>query len=49
MYHELLHKQHGGKWINGRLFVHTPEFRQDERKFKHYQQVQQWLGKLVLD
>ncbi|MBV9389693.1 MAG: M48 family metallopeptidase, partial [Chroococcidiopsidaceae cyanobacterium CP_BM_ER_R8_30] len=45
MYHELLHKQHREKWLNNRLFVHTPEFRQDERKFKQYEQAEQWLKK----
>jgi hypothetical protein len=43
MYHELLHKRHGEVWVNGRLRVHTPEFRQDERQFKQYD-----LAKAVL-
>lgn len=48
MYHELLHKHHGEKWVNDRLFVHTPEFRQDERKFKLYEKAEQWLRKGVV-
>ena len=48
MYHELLHKHHGEKWVNDRLVVHTPEFRQDERKFKLYEQVEQWLRKGIV-
>lgn len=47
LYHELLHKQHEGKWVNGRLNVHTPEFRQDEQKFQKYQEADQWLTRLA--
>lgn len=47
LYHELLHKQHEGKWVNGRLNVHTPEFRQDEQKFSKYKEADQWLTKLA--
>jgi len=43
LYHELLHKYHGMKWVNGKCMVHTPEFRRSEKKFKHYQEAQQWL------
>jgi len=46
MYHELLHLHHGEKWGN-RLMFHTPEFRASERKFKRYEQAQQWLRKLA--
>ncbi len=47
LYHELLHKQHEGKWVNGRLKVHTPEFRQDEQKFQKYKEADQWLTGLA--
>lgn len=47
LYHELLHKHHGTKWVNGRRMVHTPEFRIDERKFKLYTQADGWLKKLT--
>jgi len=47
IYHELLHKHHGEKWGKSRLMFHTPEFRTSERKFKRYEQAQQWLGKLA--
>ncbi|WP_254567914.1 M48 family peptidase [Oscillatoria sp. HE19RPO] len=47
LYHELLHKQHEGKWVNGRLNVHTPEFRQDEQKFRKYKEADQWLTNLA--
>ncbi|MEM9273709.1 MAG: SprT-like domain-containing protein [Cyanobacteria bacterium P01_F01_bin.143] len=43
LYHELLHKHHGMKWVNGRCMVHTPEFRRSEKKFKYYQEAQQWI------
>ncbi len=43
LYHELLHKHHGAKWLNGKRMVHTPEFRRSERQFQHYQEAQQWL------
>ncbi|QUY44143.1 M48 family peptidase [Acaryochloris marina] len=47
MYHELLHKIHGGRTQNGRRWVHTPEFRRDERQFKYYSQAQQHLEQLA--
>ena len=43
LYHELLHKHHGAKLLNGKRMVHTPEFRRSERQFQHYQAAQQWL------
>ena len=45
LYHELLHKHHGAKWLNGKRMVHTPEFRRSERQFKYYQEAEQWLQK----
>jgi hypothetical protein len=47
MYHELLHKQHGEIWMNGRQRVHTPAFRRDERRFKHYDLAEAFLKKLA--
>lgn len=43
LYHELLHKHHGAKLLNGKRMVHTTEFRRSERQFRHYQEAQQWL------
>ena len=43
LYHELLHKYHGAKWLNGKRMVHTPEFRRSERKFQNYQEAQRWI------
>jgi len=47
LYHELLHKQYGAKYINGKRRVHTPEFRRTEQQFKHYQEAEQWLHRLA--
>ncbi|MDZ7958623.1 MAG: M48 family peptidase [Aulosira sp. DedQUE10] len=47
LFHELLHKHHGTKWVNGRRMVHTPEFRADESQFKLYAEAQGWLQKLA--
>jgi hypothetical protein len=43
LYHELLHKHHGIKWVNGRCLAHTPEFRHSERKFKQYREAESFL------
>lgn len=43
LYHELLHKHHGIKWVNGKSMAHTPEFRRSEKQFKFYQEAQKWL------
>jgi hypothetical protein len=48
LYHELLHKHHGIKWVNGRCLVHTPEFRRSERKFRQYQEAESFLRQTVL-
>jgi hypothetical protein len=47
LFHELLHKSHGIKWVNGKRMVHTPEFRADESQFKLYAEAQVWLQKLA--
>jgi hypothetical protein len=39
MYHELLHKQLGVRMSNGRRQVHFPEFRQAERRFPNFDEV----------
>jgi hypothetical protein len=47
LYHELLHRKHPARWVNGRYQSHTPEFRREERKFRQYDEAEQWLGKLA--
>ena len=44
LYHELLHKHHGFKWVNGKRMAHTPEFRRSEKQFEYYQEAEQWLN-----
>ena len=48
LYHELLHKYHGIKLVNGRCLSHTPEFRRSEKKFKFYQEAQTWLDNFLV-
>jgi hypothetical protein len=48
LYHELLHKQHGIKWVNGRCLAHTPEFRCSERKFGQYQEAESFLKQMIV-
>ncbi|QLE59705.1 M48 family peptidase [Nostoc sp. TCL26-01] len=45
LYHELLHKYYGTKWVDGRRMVHTKEFRASESKFKFYNEASRWLEK----
>ncbi|ACC80100.1 conserved hypothetical protein [Nostoc punctiforme PCC 73102] len=47
LYHELLHKYHGIKWVQGRRMVHTKEFRVYESRFKLYKEACVWLKKLA--
>lgn len=48
MYHELLHKKHGETRANGRRFVHTPEFRREERQFDKYPEATAFLKSWAL-
>ena len=51
VFHEMLHQLIPRQYLNGRWSVHPPEFRQQERRFLHYQQAEQWqrqhLGRLL--
>ena len=47
LYHEMLHIKHPARLINGRRFYHTSAFRNDERRFPHYDQAQKWLERLA--
>jgi hypothetical protein len=47
MYHELLHKQHGIHWVNGRGLAHTRAFYADERRFERFEEAEEWLKKLA--
>jgi len=46
VYHELLHKKHGASWQNGRQAVHTPAFRQEERRFAEYTAAEKVIKEL---
>ncbi len=46
MYHELLHKALGVQVVNGRRYAHTPAFRRAERRFRYYNEAQEYLQKL---
>lgn len=47
LYHELLHKQHGSHWVKEKRMAHTPAFREDEKRFEHYDEAQDWLTRLA--
>jgi len=47
MYHELLHKKHGAAWSNGKRYVHTPAFREEEKKFKYFHEAEVSLKQLA--
>jgi hypothetical protein len=47
MFHELLHKKHGVRWVNGRGYAHTREFYAEERQFPRYDEADEWLTKLA--
>jgi hypothetical protein len=47
MFHELLHKKHGVRWVNGRGYAHTREFYAEERQFPQYDEADAWLTKLA--
>jgi hypothetical protein len=43
MYHEMLHLKHQTRVKDCRLIVHTPEFKEEERRFARYDEVREWL------
>lgn len=47
MYHELLHKKHGAKLVNGRRFVHTTAFRNDEQLFEKFTEANEFISHWV--
>lgn len=47
MYHEMLHIVFPTKDCNGRRSVHAKEFRNHERQFPEFKQIQQWLKKNI--
>ena len=47
VYHELLHRRHPARWLNGRHMSHTREFRENERQFAQYEEADEWLKRLA--
>lgn len=47
MYHELLHKRHGVKLVNGRRMAHTATFRKADQNFKGYEDAINQLNALA--
>jgi hypothetical protein len=46
MYHELLHKLHGVRVVEGRRYAHTPAFRKDEGLFERYEEAESFLKRM---
>lgn len=42
VFHEMLHQLIPRQRVNGRWYVHPPEFRQYEERFRDYRQAEQW-------
>jgi len=42
VFHEMLHQLIPRQYMNGRWYVHPPEFRRQERRFLYHQQAEQW-------
>ncbi len=42
VFHEMLHQLLPRQYINGRWYVHHPEFQQHELQFSHYCQAKRW-------
>lgn len=45
IYHEMLHMEIPVRVVNGRRSIHPPVFRQAERRFPGYDDIQAWLKK----
>jgi len=48
MYHELLHKELGESWANGRATAHTPEFKRRERLFDGFREAEGTLKRIAM-
>jgi hypothetical protein len=46
MFHEMLHVKHQSRVESSRLIVHTPEFKNEEKRFAQFEQARQWLKHL---
>lgn len=43
LFHEMLHVKHRSRVVDCRLIVHTPEFREEEKRFVDYIEAKLWL------
>jgi predicted metal-dependent hydrolase len=43
VYHEMLHIRHPEQHRNGRRRIHTPAFRNEERNFPDFDEIQKWI------
>lgn len=44
VFHEMLHIFHPTEHRSGRRYNHTPQFRQDEKKFAYYEESENWIA-----
>jgi hypothetical protein len=42
VFHEMLHQLIPRQRVNGRWYVHPPEFHRQEQRFRYHQQAEQW-------
>lgn len=47
LFHEMLHIAHPTQHVNGRRHNHTPAFKRDEQKFRHYERAERWIEQNV--
>ena len=47
IFHEMLHIFHPTEHRNGRRFNHTPAFKRNERKFRHFEEADAWIERNV--
>lgn len=45
VYHEMLHIKYPTKYINGRRYNHTPEFKRAEKEFAFFEEADRWIEK----
>jgi hypothetical protein len=48
LYHEMLHIKHPQRLVNGRKISHDRKFRDDERRFRHFDEASKWLEENAL-
>ena len=42
VFHEMLHQLNPPQRVNGRWSIHTPAFRQEERRYTQFEQAEEW-------